>query len=276
MISDVMEKWVEAQKSHTPSALVTVAAVAGSVPRETGSKMLIYADGKTNGTIGGGKFEALVIDAALEAIPTGETVLKTYPLRENHADSFGAICGGEVTVLIESQHPAGRLILSGAGHCSQAIAALAKSCGYAVIVIDDRTELANQSAFPEADQFVSDQTNEIFFERLTWSLNDAVALVNRNYILDKEALRCLLPHLSKIGFVGMIGSRRKVRRVYEELRSEGCAIDPTDRVYAPIGLDIGADSPQEIAISVLAEILAVRRNATAGHLNRSLKNSGSP
>src|SRR5437016_8320079 len=137
----LLEELLRARQTRTLCALATVAATTGSVPRQTGSKMLVYADGKVSGTIGGGKFEALVVEECLKSIATKEPVLKTYPLREDKPDSFGAICGGEVTVMIEPQNLSSALFLVGAGHCSLAIARLATDCGMYATVVEDRADL---------------------------------------------------------------------------------------------------------------------------------------
>ena len=130
MNNTLLEELLRARQTRMACALATVAATTGSVPRQAGSKMLVYADGKTSGTIGGGKFEALVVEESIKSIAAKKTLLKTYPLREDKPDSFGAICGGEVTVMIEPQNLGSALFLVGAGHCSLAIAKLGPlSCG---------------------------------------------------------------------------------------------------------------------------------------------------
>jgi len=228
--------------------------------------MIVYGDGKISGTIGGGKFESLVIEESINAIKTnGETLLKRYPLRENEPDSFGAICGGEVTVLIEPQKLASRLILVGAGHCSQAIARLAHDCGFYVTVIDDRAELLDDQYYSHAEKRISDSSAQEVFEKETWQPSDSVVIVSRNYMIDKEALRVLLPQ-HEIGYIGMIGSNRKVLRVFEELVAEGANPMDLERIYAPIGLDIYADSPAEIAVSVIGEVIKVQRKASGEHM----------
>src|SRR2546429_1922049 len=141
MTDDILEELLRARQSRTPCALARVAATTGSAPRQTGSKMLVYADGKPSGTIGGGKFEALVVEDSVKSIATKKTALKTYPLPEDKPDSFGAICGGEVTIMIEPQNLSSALFLVGGGHCSLAIAKLAVDCGMYVTAIEDRGEL---------------------------------------------------------------------------------------------------------------------------------------
>ncbi len=136
----LLTELLAARQARTPCALVTVAATTGSVPRAAGSKMLVYSDGKISGTIGGGKFEALVVEETLAALGSKQPVLKSYPLHEGDAESFGAICGGEATVLIEPQMLSEAIYLVGGGHCARAIAKLAVDAGFFVSVIEDRAE----------------------------------------------------------------------------------------------------------------------------------------
>ena len=138
---------LEASHSGEVCALATVAMVTGSVPREAGTKMVIFEDGRIAGTIGGGKFESLVIEEARKAMTTGKPILKTYPLHEASDESFGAICGGEVTVFIEPQPRPPLFCLVGAGHCAQALAKFASECGFAVIVLDDRADMLGSPHF---------------------------------------------------------------------------------------------------------------------------------
>src|SRR2546423_7348238 len=148
MDDGILEELLRARKTRTPCALAMVAATTGSVPRQTGSKMLVYGDGKVSGTIGGGKFEALVVEECLKSLAAKAPLLKTYPLREDRPDSFGAICGGEVTIMIEPQNLSAALYLVGAGHCSLAIAKLALDCGMYVTVVEDRADLLEHFPAP--------------------------------------------------------------------------------------------------------------------------------
>ena len=250
-------------KERTPFAVATVAATTGSVPRTAGSKMFVYSDGRSSGTIGGGKFEALVLADALKAMREKKPLLKTYPLHEGDADSFGAICGGEVTVFIEPQLTSEALFLIGAGHCSRAIAKLAAECGLFVSVVEDRAELLTD--LPPAVTCVSDSSPPQFIAAHQWQSDEALVIVSRNHEIDREALAAALTQTGA-GYIGMIGSRRKVRDVFEDLRRRGVPDDKLATVYAPLGLDIGADSPAEIAVSTIAEVLAVLRQRTAKHL----------
>src|SRR5436190_16405577 len=190
-----------------PFAVVTVAATTGSVPRAPGSKMFVYADGRISGTIGGGKFESLVIAEAQAAMEQKKPLLKTYPLREGETDSFGAICGGEVTVFIEPQIGGEALYLIGAGHCARAIAKLAAECGLLVTVVDDRSELL--ADLPPAVAGISDCAPRDFIASRPWRNDEALVLVSRNHEIDCEALAAAIEQ-NGAGYIGMIGSRRTV------------------------------------------------------------------
>ncbi|PYI91965.1 MAG: dehydrogenase [Verrucomicrobia bacterium] len=263
MTEALVTELIAAREARKPFAVVTVAATTGSVPRAAGSKMLVYADGKISGTIGGGKFEALVIADAQASMREKKPLLKTYPLREGSTDSFGAICGGDVTVFIEPQAVREALYLVGAGHCANAIAKLAHECGLYVSVIDDRVELL--ADLPPAIGRVSDLSPVDFIAAHRWQSDEALVLVSRNHEIDREALGAAIEQTGA-GYIGMIGSRRKVWHVFDRLRERGVSAEKLSRVYAPLGLDIGADSPAEIAVSTIAEVLAVLRQRTAKHL----------
>ena len=262
MVDPIVEELLEAQRSRTACALVTIAATKGSVPRATGGKMLVYQDGKISGTIGGGKLESLVIGDALQCIREKVPALKSYPLREGEPDSFGAICGGEVTALIEPQNNNHAVFLVGGGHCSRAIAQLALECGMHVTVIEERSEVLND--FPlNANRILTPAP--AFIRERHWCTDEALLLVSRNHELDQAALAAALEKDGS-GYIGMIGSRRKVHRVFDALREAGVSDDRLSRVFAPLGLDIGADSPAEIAVSAVAELLKVMRDRSGAHL----------
>jgi xanthine dehydrogenase accessory factor len=229
--------------------------------------MFVYADGRTSGTIGGGKFEALVVSDALQSLREKKPLLKTYPLHEGEPDSFGAICGGEMTVLIEPHVNAEALYLIGAGHCARAIAKLAAECGLFVTVVDDRDEMLAE--LPPAVASISDNAPASFIASRKWQSEEALVIVSRNHEIDREALAAAMAQTGA-GYVGMIGSRRKVRQVFDDMRQRGIPEEKLAKVYAPLGLDIGADSPAEIAVSTIAEILGVLRGRTGKHLRVAL------
>ena len=263
MASDFFADLQEARTSGQPFVVVTVVQTQGSVPRHPGAKMVVFPDGSIRGTVGGGKFESLVIAEAKERLKDGQNLLKKYPLREGETDSFGAICGGEVTFWFEPHKKAPVLLLVGAGHCAQAIARLAAECGFHVTVVDDRKEWTESC--PGVHRKVVEQTPQAVIRGQKWSGEDAIVLVSRNFMIDRDALEEAVK-VKEVGYIGMIGSRKKVLQVYDELKVKGVKAEALVRVYAPIGLDIGSDSPAEIAVSVMAEILQVLRKAKGGHL----------
>lgn len=263
MTDALLEELAAARQSRTPCVLITAAATRGSVPRAAGSKMLVYQDGAISGTIGGGKFEALVVEEAKQQMRAKRPLLKTYPLHESSPESFGAICGGEVTVLIEPQILSEAIFLIGGGHCAQAIAKLAIQCGLFVTVVDDRTDLI--SNLPAQVAIISDVEPAKFIAGREWQTDEALVMVSRNYEIDREALAAALS-TKGAGYIGMIGSDRKVIQVFDHLKERGVSKDALAQVYAPLGLDIGADSPAEIAVSVVAEILTVLRERTGRSL----------
>jgi xanthine dehydrogenase accessory factor len=263
MSDDLLEELLAARRARIPCVLATIAATTGSVPREAGSKMLVYADGRTSGTVGGGKFEALVVANCLTTLSTKKTLLKTYPLHEASTESFGAICGGESTVLIEPQNLNAAIFLIGGGHVSRAIAKLAGECGMHVTVVDGRAELL--ADFPASANCIAETKPPDFINARSWQPDEALLLVSRNHELDREALAAAL-RTGTIGYIGMIGSRRKVRYVFDAMRADGVSDAQLAKVYAPLGLDIGADSPAEIAVSAMAEMLKVQRGGSGEHL----------
>jgi len=263
MEDELLQAQLAARATGTPCVLATVVATRGSVPREPGAKALIYSETHLLGTVGGGKFESLVLADAMAALAAGAPVLKTYPLHEHSAESFGAICGGEVTVFLDPQLPRESLIVIGAGHCSAAICQLARQCAMEVTVLDEREVLlshcpAHVRHTTPAPEFLSGRK---------WRGREALVIVSRNFQLDREALAAALQHPGA-AYIGMIGSTRKVTRVFDDLRERGVSPEALGSVYAPIGLDIGADSPAEIAVSVIAEVLKVLRGAKGGHLKK--------
>lgn len=267
MTPRILDELLAARTARTPCALVTVAETRGSVPREAGAKMIVYGDGRMVGTIGGGKFEALVVAEAGEALKTGGPRLKSYPLHEGDAASFGAICGGEVTVLIEPQILGEALYLVGAGHCARALAMIARECGWHVVVHDDRRELL--ADFP-AHEKLSEPAAPDFIAARKWQRDDALVLLSRNHELDREALSAAV-RTGGMGYLGMIGSRRKVRQVFDALGARGITVEQLAAVRAPVGLDVGAESPAEIAVSIMAEVLCVLRRRKGAPLRASVE-----
>lgn len=259
MTGPLLDEMRDARQRRIPHVLITIAATSGSVPRRAGGKMIVYPDGKISGTIGGGKFESLAIADAIALPRHSPPVLKTYPLHEASPDSFGAICGGEVTVFFEPQLPAPALTIIGAGHCARALAQLAQTCGWHVTVVDESH--AAPEDFPADHRPIGLSAPEFIAAKI-WQDEEALVLVSRNYQLDRDALAAALRNRG-MAYLGMIGSRRKVRRVLDELLAGDFQPNELAGLRAPLGLDLGADHPAEIAVSIFAEILTVI-NRTSG------------
>ncbi|MCD6553996.1 MAG: XdhC family protein [Anaerolineae bacterium] len=243
-------------------ALATIVRVAGSTPRGVGTKMLIRADGATEGTIGGGELEARVVTAAREALRTGEPRLVSFTLHDAEVGDPG-ICGGEADVFIDVLLPHPTLLIVGAGHVAVPVAEIGALLGFRTVVLDDRAEFANEERFPRADELiVGDIPAEL--SRLPVNAQTHVVIVTRGHAQDEAALQAVLD--SPAAYVGMIGSRRKVRTVFDHLRAAGVSEDALARVRAPIGLDIGAETPAEIAVSIMAEIVMLHRGGRGAPL----------
>ncbi len=239
-----------------PCALVTVIRTSGSVPRHAGAKMLIAADGAIlGGTVGGGEMESRAIQMAQRAITDGQARVVSYSLADLAKGDPG-VCGGTVELFVEPLLPAPTLLIVGAGHVGRALTHLAKWCGFRVIVSDDRAELCAPEQCPGADVYLpgplSARLSEVPLTAQTY-----VALVTRGYPIDVDALPALLN--SPAAYIGVIGSRRRWMTAAEALRKRGVSDAMLQRVRAPIGLELNAETPEEIAVSIMAEIIMLRR-----------------
>jgi xanthine dehydrogenase accessory factor len=247
-----------AQRGRQPIVAATVVRSTGSVPRRTGAKMLVLPDGSIRGSVGGGLFESLVVKDALEALGRRASLTKTYSFNPKGSgpQAFGAVCGGRAEIFLEVIVPSDRLLIVGGGHCGQALARMASQMDFSIVVADDRA----QFALPEL--FAYDAVESVLnlpadYEGLPEADADTyVALVSKGYITDEAALRRVLT--SPAPYIGMIGSCRKRDIVFDNLRADGVPESQLARVHAPIGIEIGAETPEEIAVSILAEIIAVR------------------
>jgi xanthine dehydrogenase accessory factor len=221
--------------------------------------MLVREDGSILGTIGGGCVEADVWAAAKEIMVTESPRKLVFQLNQDAKFDNGLICGGSVEIFVEPILPQPVLYLFGGGHVSMAVAKAADAVGFGVGVIDDREVFANAQRFPMAQEFFT--SYEDAFEKLRPNSSAYVVIVTRGHKEDMRVLAWAVR--TQVRYVGMIGSRRKVLSVYKALEKEGYRMEEFERVFAPMGLDIGALSPEEIAVSIVAELVAVRRNAMA-------------
>lgn len=245
-----------------PLALVTVVRVYGAAPCAPGARLLVRQDGTAAGTLGGATTDARARDDALKAIASGQSDYLTYHLDPDQGESVGS-CGATLDVFVEPLRPEPRLLVAGSGYVAQALARLAAPLGWRVTLMDDRSEFAREARLPAG---TSAQVGDLA-ELLTAAHPDAmsaVVIVTRGHRSDKDALRAALE--TPAGYIGMIGSPSKVRQIFRTLLKEGLSQDDLTRVYAPIGLDLGAETPDEIALAIAAELLLWRRGGSGGRL----------
>jgi xanthine dehydrogenase accessory factor len=261
MNREVFAAVADALDRGEPAALVTIVSTTGSTPQRVGAKMLVFADGRLVGTIGGGCYENDAFWKAREAIQTRRPQLIRYELSDDFAQETGLICGGQMDVYIEPIEPSPELYVVGAGHVGFHLARLASDVGFRVHVIDDREKFANAERFPTAVEVVAEDI-PAWIARTAIPAHAYVVIVTRGHTNDLEALRALAPR--DLRYLGLIGSRAKVARIYDALVADAMPPDTLNRVHAPIGLDIGAVTPQEIAVSILAELIAVKHGKMQG------------
>jgi xanthine dehydrogenase accessory factor len=255
MNQEVFAAVADALDRGEPAALVTIVATTGSTPQRVGAKMLVFGDGRIVGTIGGGCYENDAFWKAREAITNRRPQLVHYELSDDFAQETGLICGGQMDVYIEPIEPSPELYIVGAGHVGFHLAKLAHGVGFRIHVVDDREKFANAERFPYAAEVVAEDI-PAWVERTSLPPHAYVVVVTRGHTNDLEALRALAPR--DLRYLGLIGSRAKVARIYDALLSDSMPADLLQQVHAPIGLDIGAVTPQEIAVSILAELIAVK------------------
>jgi len=251
------EKVVRLLREGRRVAIATVIETAGSTPRKEGARMAVLEDGSIVESVGGGSFEALVIDDARALLVTGGTTIKEYLFREgSEPDSTGMVCGGRVRVHLQVDLPPERLLIFGAGHVGRALARLALGLGFEAVVLDDREEFLEGGLLPP--RVARLRTDPDFSGELPpVDSSTYIAIVTRCHRTDLAALRRVVQ--STAAYIGLIGSRRKVRVVMSRLREEGTPVEVLERVHAPIGLSIGACTPEEIAVSIAGEMIRTRR-----------------
>ena len=258
---DVFEEIVRLRREKRRAALATIISVRGSIPSFQSAKMLVRDDGSILGTIGGGCVEAEVWQAARQVIETERPQTLSFDLNHDPKYDTGLVCGGTLEIYIEPVLPVPHLYLFGGGHVALYVYKVARVAGFDVTVIDDREEYANRERFPEArDVYAED------FERVCAQLapvaDDYIVISTRGHKGDMRVLRWAAEQ--PVRYLGMIGSERKWLAIAKELEAEGIATEKLERVHSPVGLDIGAVTPEEIAVSIVAEMIAARRQAEVG------------
>jgi xanthine dehydrogenase accessory factor len=255
---DIFEEVVRMRRTGQRGALATIVHTNGSIPSFESSRMLVRDDGTIAGTVGGGCVEAEVWAAAKEVIETEQPRKMTFNLNHDAAYDAGLICGGTLEIFVEPILPQPTLYIFGAGHVSTALARVAHQAGFAIGIIDDRESFANAERFPMASEICTSFADS--FEKIQPNSSSYLVIVTRGHKDDMRVLAWAVSTDAR--YIGMIGSKRKVLSVYQALRKEGFPAERFERVHAPVGLEIGALTPEEIAVSIVAELIAVRRKAT--------------
>jgi len=256
-VPEIFEEIARIKRERTEAALATVVGGEKGAPGRTGFRMLVYPDGKISGTVGGGVLEAKVREEALRCLHEKKSKLLEFTLDEESANGIGVLCGGEVKIFLEPIQAVPTLYVFGGGHIAVPLVQFAKTLEFGVVVVDDRKEFANRDRFRSADDVrlgdFSAVTKSVEFHD-----DDCVVIITRGHEHDELVLKECLSKDRRARYIGMIGSREKVARTMSHLKEQGISEQLLSKVRAPIGLDIGARTPAEIALSIVAEIIADR------------------
>ncbi len=259
---DIYEEIVKLRQEGRRGAVATIVNVRGSIPSFETAKMLVRDDGSIAGTIGGGCVEAEIWQAAREVMESEKPRTLTFNLNHDPKYDSGLVCGGTLDVFLEPVLPPASLYIFGAGHVSVSLYKVARGAGFDVTVVDDREAYANRERFPEAKEVIAEDFDRAM-ARLAPGESAYLVIVTRGHRDDMRILRWAVQ--TRARYVGMIGSRRKTIAIFKELTKEGLTAELFERVHAPVGLDIGAITPEEIAVAITAELIAERR-----HVERDL------
>ena len=257
---DIYEQIVQLRREGRRGAVATIVNVRGSIPSFRTAKMLVRDDGSIVGTIGGGCVEADVWQAAREVMESDKPRTLTFDLNQDPKNDTGLVCGGTLEVFVEPVLPPVLLYVFGAGHVAANLCKVAANAGFDLVITDDRTSYATRERFPDAHEVHAMEFDEAM-EKLDPNETSYIVIVTRGHRDDMRILRWAVQ--TRARYVGMIGSKRKVIEIFKTLRAEGLPAHLFDRVHAPIGLDIGAITPEEIAVAITAELIAIRRHASA-------------
>jgi xanthine dehydrogenase accessory factor len=264
---DLFDEIHRLRQSGRKAALATIVQIRGSVPSFQAAKMLVRDDGSTLGSIGGGCVEAEVWAAAQDVLREEKSRIMTFDLTEDSLAEGGLICGGKLEIFVEPILPTPKMIVFGAGHIATQVSKIATVAGFKTTIVDNRPVYANHERFPEAEAIYSDSF-EAAFEALAPNENTYVVIVTRGHQEDESVLRWAVRTDAR--YIGMIGSKRKVRTIFQTLEKEGVPPDKLATVCAPVGLDIGAVLPEEIAVAIVAEAVHYRRVGFKHPLSKKL------
>jgi xanthine dehydrogenase accessory factor len=259
-MEDIYRTLTDIRAQGKQAALAIVVRTKGSAPRKAGAKMIVMGDGSILGTLGGGGLEKKVIEESLEVMKGDKAKLTSFPLEE----SLDMMCGGEVDVYIEPINQPEQLIIFGAGHITKALAPLMRSLDFRVTVVDDTPKRAEEEGFADIEVLLSEDM-ESYAEKLSPESTAYIVILTRSFSKDKAVLERLIG--KDFRYVGMVGSKKKIRTIKEDLTSKGIEGEHFSKLSAPIGLGIGAETPGEIALSIAAEIVSVKRGKAARSRN---------
>lgn len=254
---DIYQEIVNLRKGGRRGAVATIVNVRGSIPSFRTAKMLVRDDGSIFGTIGGGCVEAEVWQAAREVMESEKPRTLSFDLNQDPKYDTGLVCGGTLEIFVEPILPPAELYVFGAGHVATSLYRVARIAGFDITVVDDRQAYASRARFPEAQEVIAEDFDKVM-ARLQLSEASYVVIATRGHRDDMRVLRWAVQTPAR--YIGMIGSKRKTITIFKELQQEGLAPELFDRVHAPVGLDIGAITPEEIAVAITAELIAKRRN----------------
>jgi len=253
---DIYEEIVNLRRDGRRGAVATIVSAHGSIPSFKTAKMLVRDDGSIVGTIGGGCVEAEVWQAARDVMESEKPRTLTFNLNQDPKYDTGLVCGGTLDIFVEPILPPASLYIFGAGHVSASLCRVAKMAGFDVTVADDRENYANRERFPDAHEVIAEDFEHVM-AKLSPNQSSYIVIVTRGHRDDMRLLRWAVQTPAR--YVGMIGSKRKTVTIFRELTAEGIAPGLFERVHAPVGLDIGAVTPEEIAVAITAELIAERR-----------------
>lgn len=261
----IVKKAIEEVERGKELAIATIIDAKGSTPREAGAKMVVLADGSTYGTVGGGSLEKRVIELCLEAIDDGKSHRVHLPL---NAEGVEMICGGEVDVFIEVYKNRPKLLIAGGGHVGYAIYEMAALLDFDIVVFEDREEFLTKDRFPKASELVLGDMKDNLKD-YPIDDNTYITIVTRGHAYDEECLEVVVGSDAK--YIGAMGSKKKVITMMNNLKDKGIAQEQLDKAYAPIGLKLSNETPEEIAVSIISEILLIKNQGELIHMKDTLK-----
>lgn len=254
MEENLFKKLGERVQRGEKAALAIVTDVGGSTPGKPGIMMAVFERGDTVGTVGGGQIELEAIQKAVECMKSGESRSFNFKLENKEVDS-GMFCGGESTIFIRSFVPKPELVVVGAGHVAYELSRVAATQSFELDIVDGREELCNRERFPDARSLHLGDAVEILKE-MDISANTYVVIAGPNHISDEKSLEAVLGRGA--GYIGMLGSKRKMDKIVEHILERGGSKAELDKVHTPIGIDVGSNIPSELAVGIMAEILRVK------------------